>query len=29
MGNILAVNKELFSIEKHEVIVLKGEQEGK
>ena len=29
MGNVLAVNKELFSIEKHEVIVLKGEQEGK
>jgi mRNA deadenylase 3'-5' endonuclease subunit Ccr4 len=29
MGNVLAVNKDLFSIEKHEVIVLKGEQEGK
>ena len=29
MGNALAVNKELFSIENHEVLVLKGEQEGK
>ena len=29
MGNVLGVNKELFSIEKHENIVLDGEEEGK